>query len=144
MLDRLTAALKFQGEALALRAARQEVLASNIANADTPEYKARDFDFARALRDASGARAASATGPGASTATPRLALAPTGGGPGGSAASTPPPLAYRVARQASIDGNSVDLDQERANFADNALRYEATLRFINGGVRNLLSAIRGD
>jgi flagellar basal-body rod protein FlgB len=53
-------------------------------------------------------------------------------------------MKYRNPEQPSLDGNSVDLDRERANFADNALRYEAALRFINGSVRNLLSAIRGD
>jgi flagellar basal-body rod protein FlgB len=53
-------------------------------------------------------------------------------------------LRYRAAEQPSLDGNSVDLDRERANFADNAVRYEAGLRFINGSVRTLLSAIRGE
>ena len=51
---------------------------------------------------------------------------------------------YRVAEQPSLDGNSVDLDRERADFADNALRYEAALRFVNGSVRTMLSAIRGE
>ena len=51
---------------------------------------------------------------------------------------------YRQAEQASGDGNSVDMDRERANFADNAIRYEATLRFVNSGVRTMLTAIRGD
>ena len=51
---------------------------------------------------------------------------------------------YRIHEQASADANSVDMDRERANFADNAVRYEATLRFINGGMRQMLSAIRGD
>ncbi|MBX3592320.1 MAG: flagellar basal body rod protein FlgB [Burkholderiaceae bacterium] len=140
MLDRLTATLKFQGEALALRAQRQEVLASNIANADTPNYKARDFDFARALREAAGPGAPRGAGPVA----PRLPLAPAGGAPAAPGAPGIPALGYRLPQQASIDGNTVDLDRERANFADNSLRYEATLRFINGGVRNLISAIRGD
>lgn len=138
MLDRLTANLKFHGEALALRAERQQVLASNIANVDTPNYKARDFDFGQALRQATGGSASSHAG----TAPPlRLPLRAGGtlpGTPGGTR------LAWRVSGQPSIDGNTVDLDRERASFADNSLRYEATLRFINGNVRNLLSAIRGD
>ena len=145
MIDRLTATLKFQGEALALRAQRQEVLASNIANADTPNYKARDFDFARALRDAAPPGAPRGAGP-VAPARP-LALAMPGGAPaapGAPGASDIPTLGYRVPQQVSIDGNTVDLDRERANFADNSLRYEATLRFINGSVRNLISAICGD
>ena len=143
MLDRLTTTLKFQGEALALRAQRQEVLASNIANADTPNYKARDFDFARALRDVAPPGAPRGAGP---VARP-VALAMAGGAPAAPAApgaSGIPTLGYRMPQQVSIDGNTVDLDRERANFADNSLRYEATLRFINGSVRNLISAIRGD
>jgi flagellar basal-body rod protein FlgB len=53
-------------------------------------------------------------------------------------------MRYRVAEQPSLDANTVDLDRERASFADNAVRYEAGLRFINGSVRTLLSAIRGE
>ena len=53
-------------------------------------------------------------------------------------------LLWRTPEQPSIDGNTVDLDRERASFADNSLRYEATLRFINGSVRNTISAIRGE
>ena len=138
MLDRLTANLKFHGEALALRAERQQVLASNIANVDTPNYKARDFDFGQALRQATDDSASPDAG---AVRSPRLPLRPAGGlsaTPGGTQ------LAWRVPEQPSIDGNTVDLDRERASFADNSLRYEATLRFINGNVRNLLSAIRGD
>jgi flagellar basal-body rod protein FlgB len=113
--------LDFQSRALVLRAARQEVLAANIANADTPNYKARDIDFAKVLNEAT-SRSATAQGDINSTAR----------------------AAFRVPEQASGDGNTVDMDRERANFADNAVRYEATLRFINGRVRGLLSAIRGD
>ncbi len=149
MLDRLTANLQFQGQALALRAERQQVLAANIANADTPAYQARDFDFGRALRQATG-QVTTSTVPGGA-ALPRLALALPGatngtatGAPANARQPGPTDLAWRVPEQPSIDGNTVDLDRERANFADNSLRYEATLRFINGGVRNLLSAIRGE
>lgn len=140
MLDRLTAQLNFQGEALALRAQRQEVLASNIANADTPNYKARDLDFAGALRQATGAAAPH----GVVAVRTRLPMAPVGGAQHTPGAPAAVKLGYRQPQQVSIDGNTVDLDRERASFADNSLRYEATLRFINGSVRNLLSAIRGD
>ncbi|GMV01719.1 MAG: flagellar basal body rod protein FlgB [Burkholderiaceae bacterium] len=152
MLDRLTANLKFHGEALALRAERQQVLASNIANVDTPNYQARDFDFGQALRQATTGQAtiaqttagrvvtASASASTASGAAPAWLPLKTSG----AAAAASPQLAWRTPEQPSIDGNTVDLDRERASFADNSLRYEATLRFINGNVRNLLSAIRGD
>jgi flagellar basal-body rod protein FlgB len=62
----------------------------------------------------------------------------------GAAGGSDPKLLYRRPDQPSIDGNTVDLDRERANFADNSVRYEATLRFINGSVRTILSAIRGE
>ncbi len=137
MLDRLTNNLDFQGQALTLRAERQKVLAGNIANADTPGFKARDFDFARALRDAlSGASVGAASG--AVTNARHIPVGAAGG-------STPAAqLAFRLPEQASIDGNTVDMDRERANFADNSVRYEATLKFINGQVRTALSAIRGE
>ncbi len=143
MLDRLTANLQFHGQALALRAERQQVLASNIANADTPEYQARDLDFAKALHQAAGnTDALTPVRIDSTQAAPgHLPLRPIGVA-AGSASGTE--LSWRVPDQPSIDGNTVDLDRERASFADNSLRYEATLRFINGSVRNVLSAIRGD
>lgn len=122
MLDRLTTGLEFQTQALLLRAERQRVLAGNIANADTPGYQARDFDFASALRAASAARETGET-------------------------KTPTELAQDAARyalqaQTNLDSNGVDMDRERAAFADNSLRYEATLRFINGSLRTLQDAMK--
>lgn len=137
MLSRMIENLDFQGQALTLRAQRQQVLASNIANADTPGYQARDMDFAAALRQATGAAPASVLRQSVAATDPRhLALRPAAAGPAA--------LQYRVPEQRSLDRNTVDLDRERANFADNSVRYEATLRFIDGGVRTMLSAIRGD
>jgi flagellar basal-body rod protein FlgB len=151
MSSRLTESLDFHANALLLRAQRQKVLAGNIANADTPGYAARDFDFRAALaevtRDPSVAEGATSavTGrlPVRVTATHAAHLAPAGGtgGPGRIDATA---LRYRVTAQPSLDANSVDLDRERASFADNAVRYEAGLRFINGSVRTMLSAIRGE
>lgn len=139
MLDRLTANLDFSARALELRAERQKVLANNIANADTPGYQARDFDFRAALGTAVGGTPQASTGV---AATDSRHLAPlTDAQTGFTEATT---LKYRKPDQPSLDGNTVDLDRERANFADNALRYEASLRFINGNVRQILSAIRGD
>ena len=140
MLNRLTDTLSFQGDALALRAERQRLLASNIANADTPGYQARDIDFAKALREASADRTNAATAHGASgragaTQPSHLPLAV--------GARAEPNLLYAAPSQTSLDNNSVDLDRERAAFADNTVKYEATLRFINGNVRTMLDAIKG-
>ena len=135
MLNRLTATLDFHGQSLALRSERQRLIASNIANADTPGYLARDFDFARALREATGA--------GGAGAAPALAATRAGHLPGAVGARAEPNLLYATPSQANLDGNSVDMDRERAAFADNSVKYEATLRFINGHVRTLTSAITG-
>lgn len=115
MIDKLQGSLDLQGEALVLRARRQQVLAGNIANADTPGYRAVDFDFARALESAT-------RRPGT---VPQVRLTPL------------------AAVQPAADGNSVDMDAERARFADNAVRYEAALRALNGQIRTLLDAIKG-
>src|SRR5690348_12343993 len=120
--------------ALSLRAQRQETLASNVANADTPGYKARDFDFAAQLQSALGRSAVS---------TPSVALARTStqhlaGGHGGGTLNQ---LQYRIPAQASIDGNTVDLDNELQQFSDNAIRYQADLTFLSNQIRSLQQAI---
>ncbi|MGE4242417.1 flagellar basal body rod protein FlgB [Ramlibacter sp.] len=120
----LTAKIDGHATALDLLAQRQKVLGGNIANADTPGFKARDFDFASALANARSEQ----QGAGAGMRDAQTAM---------------PELLYRNADQPSLDGNTVELDRERAAFADNAVRYEATLRFINHDVRTLLSAITG-
>lgn len=137
MIDQMTKALDFHSQALALRAERQRVLAGNIANADTPNYKAVDFDFAQALRTATNATALAEQAGQLNRTHPQHVAVP---GLAGTVAS----LQYRMPAQAAIDNNSVDMDMERAQFADNAVRYEATLRFINSQVRTMLSAIRGE
>lgn len=138
MIQRLTGVIDFQSEALVLRAERQRLIASNIANADTPGYQARDFDFSSALRAATAGRAGAA---GAAT---------TLGGPvagdllaeGFGRDRVPPSLRYATPAQTNLDSNTVDMDRERASFADNALKYESTLRFINGSVRTMLDAMK--
>ena len=152
MTSRLTESLDFHGRALLLRAERQKVLAGNIANADTPNYAARDFDFRAALTEATGwtppaAGGTTAAAPGTGATPPStVALAATRAGHlgGGAARVDATATRYRVSEQPSLDRNTVDLDRERANFADNAIRYEAALRFVNGSVRTMLSAIRGE
>lgn len=133
MMDRLTNSLNFQTQALLLRSERQRLIASNIANADTPGYQARDMDFGAALREATGA----ATPGNALSATQAGHLSPTAG------ARSEAGLKYATPSQTNLDSNTVDMDRERAAFADNAVHYEATLRFINGSVRTMLSAITG-
>ncbi|MBU6259545.1 MAG: flagellar basal body rod protein FlgB [Burkholderiales bacterium] len=130
MIPGLNAELDFQGQALLLRAQRQALIASNIANADTPGYQARDFDFATALRDATGRG-----GPG------RRIGADIIGGNGGGGAPTPE-LQYAVPSQTSLDNNTVDLDRERAAFVDNSVKYESTLRFINYSIKNTMDALK--
>jgi len=130
-MQRLTDALDFQTQALVLRAERQRLIASNIANADTPGYVARDMDFARALREATGQAAAMAP---AATQSGHVQVA------GGARAEAQ--LLYTRPAQNNLDGNSVDMDRERAAFADNTVKYEATLRFINGQVRTMLDAMK--
>jgi flagellar basal-body rod protein FlgB len=142
MIQGLTHSLDFHGAALLLRSERSRVLAGNIANADTPHFKARDFDFRAALASATGVAMRPA---GAAAAMPALPQVPTAAahlGPGAAGGRTPP-LLYRSPLQTAIDGNTVDMDMERASFADNTLRYEASLRFINGQIRTMLTAING-
>lgn len=157
MLDRMTDAIDFHGKALQLRAERQEVLSSNIANADTPGFKARDFDFASALKSATGAGAGGArelATDGAGAQALRVGMSQsqaghmrpghTGTSLGDSFVEHSTRLQYTTPEQGSLDGNSVDLNRERASFADNSIRYEATLRFINSRVRSMMTAIRGE
>ncbi|WP_235840006.1 flagellar basal body rod protein FlgB [Derxia lacustris] len=192
MFDKLGSSLDANAQALRLRADRQKALAANIANADTPNYKAVDFDFGKALAAATGRGTNRPTpaGPAANLAgtgpvhLPVLALARAGQGAspvsaaatesGGAAAAAPstatvlaatgrlartdaghlagtlstaapdaPAMKYRSVTQPSIDGNTVDSDVEQARFADNTLRYEASLRFLNGQIKTLTSAISG-
>jgi len=142
MIANLTSGLDFHSKALVLRAERQRVIASNIANADTPGYVARDLNFKDAMNNASGgglsASSIALQGNGATNAKHIPLSGSTIGSLGGASS-----LAYTAQSQPSLDGNSVDLDRERANFVDNSVRYEATLRFINSQSKTILSAIQG-
>jgi len=137
MTNGVIGSIDFQAQALQLQAERGRVLASNIANADTPNYKARDFDFQQALAVATANGGASAKAAVKPVRTNAAHLA----GPGGTDIS--PPLLYRAPLQSAVDGNTVDLDVERANFAENSVRYEATLRFLNGQIKEMMTAING-
>ncbi len=107
------------GAALTVRSQRMGLLASNIANASTPGFKARDLDFQQALNAAEG--------------------------PGGlSAAATDTATKYRVPNQASLDGNTVELSTEQTAFAENAVAYQTTLSFLNGRIGQINRALRGE
>ncbi|MBN8763939.1 MAG: flagellar basal body rod protein FlgB [Thiobacillus sp.] len=106
MLNRLDDMLNFNTQALRVREQRQQVLASNIANADTPNYKARDLDFKTAAAAEAG-------------------------------------LLYRTPAQGSVDGNTVNIDAERAAFADNAVHYEFNLTRITQQIKTMMAAIQG-
>ena len=139
MLNRLTDSLDFQAQALTLRSERQRLIASNIANADTPGYTARELDFSQALRDATSSSNSDngrVAGRLATSQAGHIATAAAGSG-------SDRTLLYAAASQNSIDSNTVDMDRERASFADNSVKYEATLRFISAHVRTTLSAING-
>jgi flagellar basal-body rod protein FlgB len=137
MMGKLDEALRFQETALSLRAQRQQLLASNIANADTPNYKARDMDFNSALQNA--------VTRGTPAAAPQLAKTTAAhlNGSNPDATANGIPLLYRTPAQGSADGNTVDMDAERNQFTDNALRYEASLTLISAQIKNMLNALQG-
>ena len=138
MIGKLDESLNFHSTALLLRAERQQLLASNIANADTPGYQARDFNFPAALAAATGSDTGRVSASGGLARTDAKHIDTHGGAslPGGVK------VQYRAPSQAALDNNSVDVDVERAQFADNTVRYEASLRFLNQQIKNLLSAIQ--
>lgn len=145
MIDKLDAAFNFHQTALRLRAERQELIAANVANADTPNYKARDLDFNAALKQAlaNGGAGTAASGNDALTMTasqhlPGVAI--TNAASNGQLSTN---MLYRKVSQGSVDGNTVDMDVERNQFADNAIRYETSLTLINGQIKRMLAAIQG-
>lgn len=124
----LDSALGISPQALALRARRTEILSANIANANTPGYKARDIDFSAALR--------AATDQQAGLRRTDARHLPAGGVAGAD-------LKYRVPAHPSLDGNTVESHREHAEFMDNAIRYQASLGFLDSRIRSLKTAIRG-
>ena len=132
MMNRLTDALNFQAQALSLRSERQRLLASNIANADTPNYQARDINFAQALKEATSGEPVS----GAMTTTQAGHMSTPAG------ALSESQKQFSLPAQTNLDSNTVDMDRERANFVDNSVKYEATLRFINGAVKTTLDSMK--
>ena len=146
MLGKLDDYLRFHQTALSLRSERQQLLASNIANADTPNYKARDIDFKQALQQAvqgSQGNPAPNAPPAPATLVKTAAGHLPGKLPAGALAQGTMQAQYRTVQQGSVDGNTVDMDTERTSFADNALRYQTSVTLINGQIRSLMSAIQG-
>ena len=164
MLDQLDAAFAFGREALDVRAYRQELLSSNIANADTPGYRARDVDFATSLAGALKKKGApGAAGQGVGNAAPLAMAQPVGVTNGMSMVTTAPghmsgvsklaptggpsddygQLQYRIPTQPALDGNTVDLDAERVQYADNTVHFEAGMTLMTAQIKGLLSAITG-
>lgn len=132
-MNAMTRELGPLSKAIDLRAYRHQVLASNIANADTPHYKARDFNFTAAMQKAVAGQASDG-----------LALATTASGhiAGGAGAGTPG-LQFRAETQSAVDGNTVDMDTERAQIADNAIQYEILTRLISDRFSGMRAALAG-
>ena len=124
--------LGVHADALKLQSKRMDVIADNLANSDTPGYKARDIDFRAAMASAGGPDAPVKL---ATTNAAHLSADLTSG-----ADST---LKYRVPLAPSLDGNTVDTQQEQAAFADNTVRYQATLSFLSSRFKSLMTAITG-
>lgn len=120
--------------ALSVQSQRMQVLASNLANADTPNYQARDIDFAKVL--------AGTQEPAAGSSVSLAATNPLHA-QGSASSSVGAQLAYRVPLQPAADGNTVDEQVEQAAYADAALHYQASLSFVNGEVKGLMTAITG-
>ncbi|AGX87405.1 flagellar basal body rod protein FlgB [Candidatus Symbiobacter mobilis] len=148
MFAHLTSGLTLHTDALVLRSQRQRILASNIANVDTPGYVAKEFRFQEALAQSLPFSDSQLPGPQVHVALREPGLRThashlTIPGVEDSEIKGPSALTYALHSQPSADGNTVDLDRERASFLDNAVHYEATLRFINGSSKTMLSAIQG-
>jgi len=125
-------------QAILIRSKRAEILAGNLANADTPNFKARDIDFKTALSQSMQKTSASRltlTNP--KHISGMNSLSSEGNGLGMD-------LMYRNPMQPSIDGNTVDAQVEKAHFATNALQYQASLQFMSGSIKSITSAIRGE
>ena len=128
-------ALGVHEQAIGLRVKRAEIIANNLANADTPGFKARDVDFAKALGNVSGSQGSS------------LRLSTTHAShlrSNGSENSGGVPIAYRQPLQSSLDGNTVDSQFESSEFAKNAVEFAASFRLLNGKFSGLSKAIKGE
>ena len=126
-------ALGIHEQALDLRVKRAEVLANNLANADTPGFKARDIDFKAALNNSMAQSGASGT----------MAMAQTNSKHLSTNSGSSESLLYRNPTQPAIDGNTVDTQQEMAAYMKNAMDYQASFQFLNSKFKGLTNAIKG-
>ena len=142
-MDKLDALFDFNATALRVRAQRQEILAANIANADTPNYKARDIDFAASLKKALEANVAGAANNASVSSNGQMSLTTTHGKhiPGSSGVVNEADLLYRPLIQGSVDGNSVDGEVERTAFVENAIQYEANILMLNAQIKSMTAAL---
>lgn len=135
MVDKLDNALNFNSQAMNLLGERQKILANNIANADTPGFKARDIDFSSELKQAVANGSAGNSGLAMATTSSRhIAIQPKG--------SMVHDMKYRVPDQPSLDGNTVDMDRERSAFADNMLRYQTSVTMMKSSISRIKSAMQ--
>jgi flagellar basal-body rod protein FlgB len=134
MINKLDKELNFHHQALSLRAARQGLLSGNVANADTPNFKAKDIDFASVLHEKL-SLTTNLNKVNLNTTSPLHINSAAQGAFGDN-------ILYRVPLQPSADGNTVDMDMERTRFADNAIKYDASITFLNTEFRNLSLAMQ--
>lgn len=134
MAGKLDTALGYYENALRLRSQRQQILASNIANADTPGFKARDFDFNKAMQSAMSQTQDANSLPLAKTNPAHLSS---------QSAVENPNVFFRKPTQNNFDGNTVDMDVERNAFAENAMRYESDVTMAHNDIKELLSVLQG-
>lgn len=125
-------ALGIHDDAMLLRSQRAEVIANNIANADTPNYQARDIDFKSVLSGVS--------------SDPKLQVAQTDGGhaSGFLNPDMAADLMYRIPSQASVDGNTVEVQEEMASYTENALAFQSSFTFVDKKFKGLMAAIKGE
>lgn len=138
MINKLSNFFSWRQEVLHLQQTRQSVLATNIANADTPNYKARDIDFKAELSRVMKSGRKSQSGLGLHTTSERHIA------PARSKQFAATNLLYRVPEQPSLDGNTVDMERERASFLDNSLRHQASLTFMKSDIQGLKGAMQSE
>lgn len=134
MVNKLDDAFRFQQQALGLLTRRQDVLAANIANADTPGYQARDIDFSQQLKQSINNQ---------KPVKPSVSMSLTSNKhiEGKFMPLDDGALLYRVPDQPSADGNTVDMDRERVNFADNAVKYQSGLTFLGADIKKMMTVL---
>lgn len=138
MINKLSNFFSWRQEVLHLQQTRQSVLATNIANADTPNYKARDIDFQAELSRVMKAGRKAQSGLALHTTSERHIA------PARNTRMGVHELLYRVPEQPSLDGNTVDMERERASFLDNSLRHQASLTFMKGDIQGLRGAMQSE